>query len=72
VEADAEGAPLRIYLSGMWQDVTLARKPWRIDQHWWRADPVQRRYFRVLPVDSPPLTIYYDMVMDSWYRQEYG
>lgn len=72
VEADAEGVPLRISLAGVWQDVALARKPWRIDQHWWRSDQVQRRYFCVLAEDSPPLTIYYDLVSDSWYRQEYG
>jgi hypothetical protein len=71
VEADLEGVPLRINLGSAWQDVTLARKPWRIDQHWWRDDHVQREYFRVAPEDGPPLTVYHDLVSGAWARQEY-
>jgi hypothetical protein len=63
--------PIRINLGGAWQDVALVRKPWRIDQHWWRADIIQRLYFRVLPEDGQVLTIYHDLVSDSWSRQEY-
>ena len=51
--------------------MTLAPKPWRIDQHWWHSDHVRRLYFRVLAEDSPPWTIYHDLVSDSWFRQEY-
>ena len=71
MQADAEGVPVRINLGGVWQDVTLARTTWRIDQHWWRSEPVQRQYFRVLPEDSPPLTVYYDLYAQTWARQEY-
>ena len=66
-----DGQPLRIRLAGVWQDVRLARSPWRIDQHWWRAGAVRRDYFRVLPEDGPPLTIYHDLISGEWARQEY-
>jgi hypothetical protein len=54
-----------------WQDVALARRPWRIDQHWWRAGPVRRTYYRVVLPDGLPVTVYYDEVAQTWSRQEY-
>jgi hypothetical protein len=71
VEAGAEGTTLRLQLGGVWQDVTLVRRPWRIDQHWWRGEPISRMYYRVAPSDGPPLTIYRDLIGGAWARQEY-
>jgi len=71
VEASEEGVPLRLRLGSVWQDVTLVRRPWRIDQQWWRSEPVRRDYFRVAPGDGPPLTVYHDLVSGEWCRQEY-
>jgi hypothetical protein len=71
VEADTDGTPLRLRVGGAWQDVTLGRKPWRIDQHWWRAEAIKRTYFRVVLPDAPSLTIYYDAVRKAWFRQQY-
>ena len=71
IEAGEDGVPRRVRLSGAWQDVTLARRPWRIDQHWWRADPVSRVYYRVAPADGPAFTIYHDLLSGEWARQEY-
>ena len=71
VVTDASGMPLRFRHGSTWHNVTLARKPWRIDQHWWRADAIRRDYFRVAPEDGPPLTIYRDLVSGEWARQEY-
>jgi hypothetical protein len=67
----SDGLPVRVLLIGKWQDVELARKPWRIDQHWWREDRVLRDYFRVMPSDSPALTIYHDLIRDEWARQQF-
>jgi hypothetical protein len=68
---DEAGAPLRLRLHGIWQDVSPARRPWRIDQLWWRAEPVRRTYHRLELRDGPPLTVYYDEVAQAWFRQEY-
>ena len=70
VEEDA-GRPQRLRLDGAWQDVALIRRPWRIDQHWWRAPAVSRVYYRVAPDDGPPLTLYRDLETGEWFRQEY-
>jgi len=66
-----EAGPCRLRLHGIWHDVQLARRPWRIDQHWWRAEPVSRVYYRVVPEDGPPLTIFRDLLTGAWARQEY-
>ena len=71
VESDATGMPLRLRLGAQWQDVTLARRPWRIDQHWWRADAIRRTYYRLELENGPPMTVYYDEVAQTWSRQEY-
>ena len=72
VEASNQGVPLRLKLAGAWQDVTLVRRPWRIDQLWWRGEPVRRDYYRVAAEDGPPLTLYHDLISGEWFRQEYG
>lgn len=71
VEADVEGVPLRLRLAGRWQNLSFVRRPWRIDQHWWRAESISRLYCRVAPEDGPALTIYQDLVTGDWFRQEY-
>ena len=71
VEADEQGAPRRLRASRAWREVALTRRPWRVDQHWWRGEAVSRVYYRVAPQDGPPLTIYRDLMGGGWYRQEY-
>jgi hypothetical protein len=72
VEADEDGVPRRVRFGGAWRDVRLARRPWRIDQYWWRDEPVSRIYYRVVPQDRPPLTIYRNLASSEWARQEYA
>ena len=72
VEADSSGVPVRLRETHSWLDVRLVRRPWRIDQHWWRCDELSRMYFRVAPEDGAPLTVYYDLVSGRWFRQEYA
>jgi hypothetical protein len=71
VDVAEDGSPLRVRFGGGWQDVTPVRRPWRIDQHWWRGDPISRVYHRVAPADGPPFTLYHDLIARSWARQEY-
>ena len=72
VETSPAGTPLRLRLSGGWQDVMLIRRPWRIDQHWWRGEPVRRDYYRVALENGPSITLYHDLVTGEWARQEYS
>jgi hypothetical protein len=58
-------------LGGRWQEVSLARAPWRVEQHWWREVAVRREYFRLQPGEGPSITVYHDLMSDAWARQEY-
>jgi hypothetical protein len=71
VEAAEDGTPLRLRLNGIWADVRLTRRPWRIDQHWWRGTPLRRDYYEVAPDDGPPVTLYRDLTTGEWARQAY-
>jgi hypothetical protein len=71
VQASEQGEPLRVRLGGSWQEVTPVRRPWRIDQQWWRAERTCRVYYRVAPEDGPPLTLYREEGSGEWFRQEY-
>ena len=44
---------------------------WRIDDEWWRAEPVSRVYYHVLLASGRRLVIYKDLVKGDWYEQEY-
>lgn len=71
VETDPEGVPVRLRLDRRWQNVRLVRRPWRIDQHWWRAEPISRLYYRVAPQDGPELTVYRNLIGGTWAQQDY-
>jgi hypothetical protein len=87
VETDATGLPVMLMSTkttlpwrgagrparaGRRQAVALLRRPWRVDQLWWRpGEAVSRRYFRVAPADGPPITLYQDLLSGRWYQQEY-
>ena len=71
VEAAGDGTPLRMRIGGGWQDVTPARRPWYVDQHWWRGEALRRVYYDVVPEDGPPMTIYRDRESGAWARQQY-
>ncbi len=71
VEAAADGSPQRLLVAGQWRDLSPVRRPWRVDQLWWREAAVSRMYYRVATEDSPPLTLFQDLRTGVWFRQEY-
>ncbi len=71
VQPAGDGSPARLLVGGQWRDLALVRRPWRIDQLWWRGAAVSRMYYRVATEDIPPLTLFRDLATGRWYRQEY-
>jgi hypothetical protein len=45
---------------------------WRTDDRWWTGAPVSRMYYAVLLEDGRPLTIFHDLVGDTWFEQRWG
>lgn len=41
-----------------WSKVTNVIDVWRIEDEWWRVQPIQRTYFRILVGDGRMMTIF--------------
>jgi hypothetical protein len=72
VEADGEGSPLAVTLSRNRLAITACVETWRIDDEWWRPNPISRLYWRVVTEDGRTLDLYRDLVTGLWHRQAYG
>jgi hypothetical protein len=71
VEADAQGRPAAVTLSGRRLRVLQVQDTWRIDDEWWRERSVSRVYFSVALEDGRTVTVYQDLVSMRWARQGY-
>jgi len=72
VEADGEGRPAAVTLSGRRLRVVAVQDTWRIDDEWWRERPVSRAYYELALEDGRVVTVYRDLVRGGWYEQRYG
>jgi hypothetical protein len=68
VEADASGLPAAVRLKRRLRIVTIDDK-WRIDDEWWRKEPVSRLYYNVLLATGDRWVLYKDLVSGEWYKQ---
>jgi len=53
------------------QPVRSVEDRWRIDDEWWRSEPVSRFYYSVRLASGQRLVVYKDLVSGQWYRQVY-
>jgi hypothetical protein len=44
---------------------------WRIDDEWWRSEPISRIYYSIIFASGQRLVIYKDLINSHWYRQAY-
>jgi hypothetical protein len=68
VEADASGTPIAVQRRA----VDAVIETWRIEDEWWRPQPVSRAYWRLLLEDGRAVDVYRDVLRDRWYRQAYA
>ncbi|HEX2037690.1 MAG TPA: hypothetical protein VHS99_26230 [Chloroflexota bacterium] len=71
VQSDASGRPLTVALRGRRLPVRRIEETWRIDDGWWQAVPLSRRYWRVTLADWRTITIFQDLHAGTWWRQHY-
>ena len=53
------------------QTIRSVEDRWRIDDEWWRSEPVSRLYYTVRLTSGQRLVIYKDLVSGQWYKQAY-
>ena len=70
VEEDAAGRPLAVRAPKR-RKVSGIEDRWRIDDEWWRREPVSRLYYALRLDAGPRLVVYKDLVTGEWYRQAY-
>lgn len=71
VQIDAEGLPVTVRRADWPGPRAVARVQdcWRIDDEWWRDQPISRLYFVLLLDADSLLTIYHDLITDAWFEQ---
>jgi hypothetical protein len=42
---------------------------WRVDDEWWRERAIARLYYTLLLADDSLLTVYHDLLADTWWLQ---
>ncbi|MFC2032523.1 hypothetical protein ACFLUS_04070 [Chloroflexota bacterium] len=70
VDEDAKGLPLAVREKRR-QRVEIIDDYWRLDDEWWRPEPVSRIYYAIHLVSGQKMVIYKDLTNGSWYRQSY-
>ena len=72
VEESAAGMPAAVRQQKVRQAVISIEDRWRLDDEWWRAQPISRLYYNVLLASGQRLVLYKDLVNGGWYEQEYS
>ena len=70
VKEDEAGFPAQLKLA-KWHAVAAVEDRWRIDDEWWRSEPVSRLYYNVRLDSNQQLVLYRDLITGNWYRQLY-
>ena len=70
VKEDAEGLPIVVSRKRR-QRVETIDDCWRLDDEWWRTEPVSRLYYAIRLASGQKMVIYKDLTNGSWYRQSY-
>ena len=68
-KADENGLPVALKLRGRWLNVELIPDRWRIDDEWWRDQPVSRNYFTCIVDGGINVTVFQDITSEQWYLQ---
>jgi hypothetical protein len=66
---DAQGIPNTITRHGQTIKVVALQDQWRIDDEWWREQPVSRMYFQLQLEDGSLFEGYHDLITDKWFEQ---
>jgi len=70
VDVDSEGRPLHVTLPDRNPQMVIDLvKSWRVDEEWWREQPISRIYWQCVLANGQFLTIFNDLADGSWWRQ---
>ena len=68
VQADSSGLPIAVGAHGRrWIGVASIEDRWRIDDEWWRDQPVSRTFYGVVLQDGQRITLFRDELKLTWF-----
>jgi len=70
VEEDPCGVPVALKTMRR-QAIVAIEDRWRIDDEWWRSEPVSRLYYAVRLASGQRLVLSKNLINKCWYRQSY-
>jgi hypothetical protein len=70
VEESPAGLPGFVRLKRR-QKIIAVEDCWRIDDEWWRSEPVSRLYYAVILASGQRIVLSKNLIDSSWYRQTY-
>ena len=70
VEESPAGLPTFVRLKRR-QKIIAVEDCWRIDDEWWRSEPVSRLYYAVILASGQRIVLSKNLIDSSWYRQTY-
>ena len=65
VRADAAGAPLMV--DG--RAIEAVRESWLVEDRWWTAQPLRRRYWEAMSVLGGNVVVFHDLDSGEWFAQ---
>ena len=71
VEAE-DGLPRTVVAGRRRLAVASVEDRWRVEDEWWRGQPIVRTYLEVLLDDGRHLTLFRDEAAGRWFEQAYG
>ncbi len=70
VAEDSSGLPVAVKTKRR-QAIIAIEDRWRIDDEWWRREPVSRLYYAVRVASGQRLVLVKNLTDNGWYRQSY-
>ena len=68
VEKNSTGLPSAVKLKQR-HPIQSIEDCWRIDDEWWRSEPVSRLYYAVILDSGRRIILYKNLIDKKWYRQ---
>jgi len=51
------------------RQIELVRESWLVEDRWWTAQPLRRRYWEVVSTHGRNLVVFHDLHRGGWFAQ---
>jgi hypothetical protein len=65
VSAGNGGRPLRV----RGEEVEAVRESWLVEDRWWAARPLRRRYWELVTAGGRNIVVFHDLIGGGWFAQ---